>query len=151
MLEKTIYEKILEFAITRELEANQFYLALAEKMIDPQMKRTCKNFAAEELEHKAKLELEIIKTGRTFRADLDLSPPEIEGVMAELGDELDIEYVDLLVLAMEKEETSFRTYVDLAYRTRDLQSREIFLTLAEEEVHHKIRFENEYNTITKDL
>ncbi len=150
MLEKTTYEKILEFAITREIEANQFYLTLAEKATDPQIKLTCEKFATEELEHKAKLELEIIKTGRTLQIDQEPADQELEEFMAELEDQFDANYADLLVVAMEKEEISFRTYVDLAYRTQDFQSREVFLTIAEEEVHHKIRFENEYNAITKD-
>jgi rubrerythrin len=48
---------------------------------------------------------------------------------------------------MEKEESSFRIYVNLAAKACDEESREVLLSLAEEEVKHKLRFENEYELL----
>lgn len=61
-------EDILELAIDREAEANRFYLALAERVDTLEMRKMLEEFAAEELEHKAKLELEFLKKGKTLFA-----------------------------------------------------------------------------------
>ena len=53
-------EEILEYAISREVEAYYFCLALAGRVDTPRMRQVFEDMAAEELEHKAKLELEII-------------------------------------------------------------------------------------------
>lgn len=49
-------EAALDFAIGNEVEANAFYLELAQKMDVPAMKQVFEEFAAEELRHKAELE-----------------------------------------------------------------------------------------------
>ena len=48
---------------------------------------------------------------------------------------------------MEKEEASFRTYVNLLPNVHDEDSRETLLALAEEEVKHKLRFEKEFEAL----
>ena len=62
--------EVLEFAIRREVEAYYFYMALAERVDSAQMRQVLKDFAEEELEHKAKLELEVLKTGHTINEEL---------------------------------------------------------------------------------
>ena len=42
-----------------------------------------------------------------------------------------------------------RTYINLLPTTRDQQSRETLLAIAEEEVKHKNRFEIEYESLLK--
>jgi len=56
----------------------------------------------------------------------------------------------MLLLAMEKEKASFRTYVNLVANARDEQTQELLLALAEEEVKHKLRFETEYDLLLKN-
>ena len=65
------------------------------------------------------------------------------------GPELDMDYKDMLMLAMEKEEAAFRTYVNLLPNVQDQESREVLLAIAEEEVKHKLRFEIEYDMLLK--
>jgi rubrerythrin len=135
-----IEDEILEMAIAREVDANRFYLALAERVENTGIKRMFQKLAAEELEHKAKLELEIMKTGRVVHEDKTPSgfhdqqpgyvPPEIE-----------MNYKDILLMGMQKEEASFRLYTDLARMTSDAQSKEMLLALAREEAGHKQRFQ----------
>jgi len=55
----------------------------------------------------------------------------------------------MLMLAMEKEESSFRSYVNWVANTHSEEHREILLALAEEEVKHKLRFETEYEMLLK--
>jgi rubrerythrin len=53
----------------------------------------------------------------------------------------------VLLMGMEKEEASFRIFVNMIPNVHDEQSRELLLALAEEEVKHKLRFETEYNNL----
>ena len=140
--------EILEFAIAREVEANNFYLALAGRAKSPEMRKVFEDLAAEELEHKAKLELEVIKTGKTVPTEVPTAA-EHDYIVSELGPELDMDYKDMLMLGMEKEEAAFRTYVNLIPNIQDQQAREVLLALAEEEVKHKMRFETEYDMLLK--
>jgi len=55
--------EVLEFAISREVEARNFYLSLAERVGDAQLSGILRVLADEELEHKAKLEMEFMKSG----------------------------------------------------------------------------------------
>lgn len=142
-------EDILEFAIFRENEAHNFFLALASRVKDPQMRKVFEDLAAEELEHKEKLELEIIKTGKTVSTEQTPPRPASEYIITDSPSQLDIDYKDALLLGMEKEEASFRTYVNLIPSVKDEQSREVLLALAQEEVKHKLRFETEYNMLLK--
>jgi rubrerythrin len=140
-------QEILQFAISREVEAYHFYLALAGRVKSRQMRKVFEDLAKEELEHKAKLELEVIKTGRTVSTKLKPGRPESDYIISDDPSQLDIDYKDMLLLGMEKEESSFRIYVDLAAKVCDEESRGVLLSLAEEEVKHKLRFEKEYELL----
>jgi len=142
-------EEILQFAISREVEANLFYLALADRVKDEQIRKVFEDLAEEELEHKAKLELEVMKTGRVLPADEKITIPEHEYIVSDSALALDMDYRDVLMLGMEKEEAAFRTYVNLIPSVDGEESREVLLALAEEEVKHKIRFETEYDMLLK--
>ena len=50
-------------------------------------------------------------------------------------------YKDILLMGIHKEEASFQLYVDLAGMISDAHSKEILLALAQEESGHKQRFE----------
>ena len=63
MVEFESDEEILQLAISREEDANVFLLTMAGRMKNPEMRKVFEDLADEELEHKARLELEIIKTG----------------------------------------------------------------------------------------
>ena len=140
----------LEFAIAREIEANRFYLAIAERVASPEIRKVIEGLAQEELEHKAKLELEVMKLGGTVTTDMDTTPVDSSRyIISNVDAPLDMDYKDVLLLAIEKEEASFRTYVNLIAMTKDKGSREVLLGLAEEEVRHKLRFQTEYDLLTK--
>ena len=142
-------DEILEFAINREIEAYNFYTTLAERIKNPQMCVVFQELAAEELEHKAKLELEVVKLGRTVPLKQQVPFSQPDRVTPDDQADLDVNYKDMLMLAMEKEEASFRTYVNLIPNVQDQQSREVLLAIAEEEVKHKLRFEIEYDMLLK--
>ena len=139
----------LEFAISREVDAYRFYMALAGRADSMEMKKVLEEFAQEELEHKEKLELELLKMGQTLPAEDSLPTPSEPPIPSNISPLLKINYRELLLMAMQKEEASFRTYVNLVSKMRDEGSREALLAIAEEEVRHKLRFEMEYNMLSK--
>jgi len=134
-------DEILEYAIAREVEANQLYTYMEKRMENPEMSKVCEEFAKEELEHKAKLELEVMKRGQVV-SDFDISD-----YMMDVGNEIDMDYEELLVFAIKKEEISVSLYTDLAAVVKDKESRETLLSLAQEETEHKLRFETEYRRL----
>jgi len=131
-------DEILEFAIAREVEANQLYTYMAGRMKNPEMRKVCEELAKEELEHKAKLELEVMKRGEV------VSGIYVSDYMTDAGSEIDMDYEELLIFAIKKEDISVNFYADLAGVIKDEESREALLSLAEEETEHRHRFEVEY-------
>jgi rubrerythrin len=149
MAEFETVEEILELAVAREEDAHIFLMALAARIVNPEMRKVFEELAAEELEHKARLELEIIKTGRVVTDSKKKLYFETNDYAEDVGSEIDMDYKDMLIMAMQKEESSFRLYVDLASRVTNEDAYETLLALAEEEVRHKMRFEMEYDNILK--
>lgn len=141
-------EEILEMAVAREVDANRFYLVLAERSHKPHIKGIFLELAAEELEHKAKLELEIMKTGRVVNTHKDSS-----GLRYDQPDytssEFDIDYKDILLMGIHKEEASIRLYTDLARIATNENSRQTLVQLAREENEHKERFEAVFEHLFK--
>lgn len=147
MAEQKNIVEILQVGISRETEANVFYNLLSQYVQDAQISQLCKELAVEELEHRAKLELEITKLGRISKAsdakgNLNLMPLDY---MVNMSDIIHLDYEDLLILAMKKEKEAFRFYVELLSLVSNNSSREVIIELAEEEARHKIRFEIQYD------
>jgi len=133
-------DEILEIAVAREVDANRFYLALAGAVNKPESKKVFEELAEEELEHKAKLELEIMKRGRVV--DTRNEPQGLNEEQFDY-DKLDFKvgYKDILQMGIQKEQASIQFYTDLANRVTNSESREMLLTLAAEETTHKLRFQ----------
>jgi len=144
------YQQALEFAIGKEAEAYHFYMAMADRVEDPKMRKVFENLAEEELEHKAKLELEVMKLGLTVATELKPGRSGDGYILSDREGLLDMEYKDMLQLAIAKEDAAFRIYVNMAGNAADEESREMLLSLAQEEVRHKMRFEAEYNALLKE-
>jgi rubrerythrin len=145
-------EEILYYAIGREVEANVFYNLLSQYIDDEQVSAICDEFAKEELEHKARLELEIMKLGKTVKQteaakQFSETIPKPLDSMLNMIKIMQLGLPELLLFAMKKEKISFRLYVDLMGIVHDEQSRQTLLELAEEEARHKMRFEIEYDRL----
>jgi len=149
MVEYDDYVDILKLAIAREVEAYNFYLALASRVEDRHIRKAFEDLAEEELEHKAKLELEVMKIGKTVAVELKPARPEKDYILSDDESPLDMDYKDMLLLCMEKEKAAFRIYVNLVESVQDEELREVLLAIAEEEVKHKLRFETEYDLLLK--
>jgi rubrerythrin len=149
MGEGSSIEEILELAITREVEAHQFYLDLVRRTKNPMMKKVFKELAGEELEHKAKIELEIMKGGKvviTAEKAADFNP---SFYLENAEDTREMDYKDMLIMAIAKEKRSVRFYIELAALVKDKESRDVLISLAEEEAKHEARFQIEYDQLVR--
>ena len=140
--------EIMELAVAREEEANLFYKDLAKRAKDPTMRIVFEKFADEELEHKAKLELEVMKAGKVVTtAEIPVNF-KIEDYMEDTGFIPDMNYEQLLLMAIAKEKRSVRFYIELASFVQDKDARETLISLAEEEARHEARFQMEYDYLS---
>ncbi|MFA5554223.1 MAG: ferritin family protein [Phycisphaerae bacterium] len=140
--------EILELAIAREEDAYVFYSAMAEQVKDIQIRAVFEDLARDELEHKAKLELEYIKTGKV----LPKKGPSEPRIFVQFNDaDVNITYRNILRLAIDKEDSAFRFYIDMISNAQDQNSKDMLVALAQEEVKHKIRFENALNNLSQGV
>ena len=139
---------ILEYAIAREVEAQQLYLDMAEMTEDPTLRQVIFDFSKEEMRHKAKLEMELIKSGHVVFEPEDISDFDYADHLEHYAP-MSQKYQDLLQTAIKKEKLSFRLYIDLAQRVEDPDLRETLLSIAEEEARHKVTLEIELDVIKK--
>jgi len=136
-------DEILDFAISREIDAQAFYVKLAGLVENPKMVKFLSDLAAEELGHKEKLEA--VKAGKGEIGDQNVGKLDIVDYVKDVVQHSKMSYADLLVVAMKKEETSRKLYADLAKIIQKQELRDVFLKLAQEEDKHKLRFELEYD------
>lgn len=136
---------VLDYAIDKEIEANQFYVDMAKQMKNQAMREVFEAFAKEELGHKAKLEA--IKQGKEVQPVKNITDLRIADYTVDVEPAPDMSYQDALILAMKKEKVAFRLYLDLADQVENEDQKALFLSLAQEEAKHKLRFEIEYDDV----
>jgi len=139
-------DEVLDFAIKREIEAQNFYMELADFVEKPEMAKVLSDLALEELEHKVKLEA--VKAGEIGIDEEEVGKLDIAEYVQDVEQHPKMSYIDLLVVGMKKEEISRKLYTDLATIAQTRELRDIFLKLAQEEAKHKLRFEIEYDLMT---
>ena len=135
---------ILDFAMGQEQGAVDFYTQIAGYARNAEMKKIFLDFAQEEVGHKARLqkikEEQIFVISAEKIADLKISD-YTDNVVASP----DMKYDEALILAMKREKAAFRLYSNLAASIGDANMKNLFLSLAQEESKHKLRFELEYD------
>jgi len=137
-------DEILEFAINAEQEAVDFYTNLAGRLKNEEMKKVFVDFAGEEMKHKTKL-LEV-KENKVYKMpEGRVQDLRISDYLVNVKPTPDMTYPDALVLAMKKEKDAFRLYLLLSEESSDPGMKNLFLSLAQEESRHKLRFELEYD------
>lgn len=137
-------DEILDFAIGQEEQAAQFYTELAGRMDRPWMSKIFKDFAREEVGHKNKL-VEVKAGKRLMAAEQKVLDLKIGDYLVDVEPTDHMDYQQALVVAMKKEKKAFKMYIDLAGATDDTNLQTVFMSLAQEEAKHKLRFEIEYD------
>lgn len=140
----TSVEDILKFAIKKEQEAMDFYLNLAGKSRNAEIKGVFEEFAQEELRHKAKLQ-KILTMGILSLPEDEVLDLKISDYTVNITPKPDMSYEESLILAMNREKASYKLYINLARKVNDPGLKDLFQMLATEESKHKLRFEVEYD------
>ena len=142
-MDRAEYEKILTDAIAGEIEAQEFYRDVAERMTDDHLKQLFERFVAEETKHQRILE--------GFRDKMPESLPFDESRdygVAETVDEpplsTNMTPADAFALAMRKEAAAMARYSALADGCTDADQKRIFQELAAMERDHKRRMETAF-------
>ncbi len=120
-------------------------MAMADRVSDPPTVKFFEDLVSEELEHKSRLELEVMKEGivsvtvgvlpETSGGGLPISPAQVADHMV---------YTEALSLAILKERRSCRLYIRLAGLVSDEELRETLAALAEQEATHLVALEEQY-------
>jgi rubrerythrin len=140
--------EVLEFAIAREVDAYNLFTILAKRVDNVAVRKTLEELAQEELGHKEKLELELIKRGVVVKDHGTIPSGESDSLIVSESDQIAaMSLADLLHWAAKKERFAYRLYVDLAALAKDKDSHDILIDLAAEEVKHQTRFEKEYDDL----
>lgn len=136
-------DEVLEFAIDRESEAHLFYVRVADMVKSPELVKVLKELATEEVEHRVKLEA--VKAGEAAIEEEEVGSLNIADYLPDVEPHPNMNHTELLVVAMKKENLSYKLYTDLAALAQKKELKDLFLKLAQEEAEHKLRFELEYD------
>ena len=147
-------DDILEFAISKEMEAEQFYLSLCEEETLSGNRQTFQEFAKEEQKH-VKL-LQDLQAGGVVEGTEDYHFKWIKDIKRS-NLVLDIEYKkgmnyrDILMLAIKREEKALKLYNDLQDRADTDNSKKVFKILCQEEAKHKLALESMYDDYMAEM
>ena len=136
-------DEILRFAIRKEADAAAFYHMAADRS-NPGVRKTFEELAKEEEGHKEKLEVLDLK-----KID-QIELKEVKGLgLSEMMEDVpyspDMNYADLLRMAIKNEEKSQHLYTSSAKIVKEPKLEKLFLILAQEESKHKVRLEKIYD------
>ena len=144
MKEFNSIDDILDFAINAEQEAVNLYTSLIDQSKNPAMKKVFLDFAQEEMKHKSMLLG--IKENRQFDIPaVKIRDLKIADYLVNVKPSATMNYEVALILAMQKEKKAFMLYMNLSEQTEEPSMKKLFLSLAQEESKHKLRFELEYD------
>jgi rubrerythrin len=137
-------DEILDFAIRKEEEARNLYRGLATKAKQPGMKTVLEGFAAEEEGHRTKL-VSVKQGNKLLSSQQAVMDLKIGDTLVDVEISPEMDYQEILILAMKAEKEAFKLYSELAKAAGDAGIKDLFLGLAQEEAKHKLRFEVEYD------
>lgn len=143
--------EILKQAIDFEEEAHEFYTG-ASQMADvlPHVKTLLEELAAEEIQHKTKLqELLAGDVERIVAADgqRQINDLKIADYLASRPLDSKASFQDVLIVAMQREKSSHDFYSQMAEVAGDESIQNLFQFLAQEELVHKNKVETIYDEV----
>jgi len=148
---------IIDFAISQEREAADFYRSVGEREIQDGKKLLFLQFAAEEDKHRRLLEnLKNHSTSRdaaivdnyTFTWITDIKRSNF---VADLVYTPGMPYRDILLLAAKREEKALDLYNLLLAKAEDDEARKLFKMLCQEEAKHKLALETTLDDYMAEL
>ena len=138
--------EFLDAAIIREIEAQELYIKMAFMVKNPWMCKVLEGFAQEELQHRKKLEA--VKRGKINLEQKEVDNLAIDDSFEDIKPHADMNYLELLVYAIKKENSSHQLYSSMASMFSESKLKDILLRLAQEEANHMRQLEIEYDLMT---
>lgn len=143
-MKKDDFNAIIDFAVDREKEAVEFYQDLQSKAKFEEMKEMLKDLETMERGHITFLEKVREKGMEKVEVD-EVQDLAISDYMVEVEPKPDMDYQDILIIAMKREQKSKELYEDLAKRFAGSEIEKLLLKIAADETEHKLRFEKLYD------
>jgi rubrerythrin len=135
------YKKIIQDAISKEVESYVFYRSITEKVKDAALKSTFKELAGEETKHREFLEGLLMKPMKELHFD-ESRDYKISKTIERPTVTIDMKPLDGLKLAIKKEEDAMELYKGLSAASKDADMKKTFDSLAKMEISHKVRLED---------
>ena len=135
-------QKALEFAVTKEKEAEAFYKEWAEKAADATVKALFAEMAATEHGHMEML-LRVTPADMVGGEEARVEDLNLSDVIAEVEAAPNLNLQQAMIVAMKREEAAAALYERLAAVGGETKS--LFEALANEERKHKLQIETEYD------
>jgi rubrerythrin len=139
-------DDVIFFAIESEIQSVEFYNRLSEVAKDIEIKTLFSKLMEEEKEHIVRLQFLLDHQQEIVFPSLSHCFPE-EDYLPYVTPSPDVDIVEGLTIAIQKEKAAIRLYHDLAAESRKHDFNKFFLLLAAEEEKHCMKFENEYNEV----
>jgi len=137
-------EEVLDFAISREQQAVDFYTKLSLIAPGMQLQELMRGYAKEEQRHKDKL-LDVKAHGKLDNAHKRPLDLKMADYLVDVEETPEMTYQDALIIAMKREQVAFKLYTDMAEKVEEPELKSLFESLAREEAAHKNYFESEYD------
>jgi rubrerythrin len=141
---KEKFNEVINFAIAGEKEAIKFYQELQKKVKFQAQIEMLKEF--EDMEKGHVLILENIRNKGFKEIEIkEVTDLHISDYIVDLEPSEDMNYQDILIIAMKKEEKANKLYNEMANNFPDTELEQLFRRLAAEEAEHKLKFEKLYD------
>jgi rubrerythrin len=143
-MKKSEYVKILSYALESEIDANMFYLAIADKAKDTYVKHLFSELAADELKQAENLEgflntdakAIVFLKGIDYKISETIVKPEITA---------DMKFKDAVALAMKNEQNAMDMYNAMSDSSYNAEQKQMFEAMAVMDKSHKTILEDIYN------
>ncbi|MBD3181812.1 rubrerythrin [Candidatus Poribacteria bacterium] len=138
------YEEIMNFAVEKEIEAAELYKKLGGMVEKKSAQVMFSELMEEEVKHKEFLQ-DMSKEDIPDLKIKDTPDLKISDYLVDVEFKPDMEYQDILIMAMKREESSVKLYDDMASNASDAKLKKLLNFMSQQESKHKLRLESEYD------
>ena len=147
-------DEIIDFAIAREVEAEEFYKSVSEQESFAGKQQMFLEYAAEEKKHQKMLE--DLKSGKVGK-NLDdykfkwITDIKRSNYVHEVEYRPGMAYQEILMLACKREEKALALYNELQVKAESEDAKRVFKILCQEEAKHKLVLETMYDDYMAEM
>ena len=147
-------DEIIDFAIAREVEAEEFYKSVSEQESFAGKKQMFLEYAAEEKKHQKMLE--DLKSGKVGKS-LDeykfkwITDIKRSNYVHEVEYRPGMAYQEILMLACKREEKALALYNELQVKAESEDAKRVFKILCQDEAKHKLVLETMYDDYMAEM